>query len=647
MLNLALALYIAYIYFDIENNTKPLINYTPKLTTQIYDTNNLLIANLFKDEHRLYVKYDKIPAKLIEALLAIEDTSFFEHPGINIDGIFRALIKNIKAGAKVEGASTLTQQLVRSALKLTREKKISRKIKEAILSLKLENELSKEQILERYANHIYLGHGYYGFRTASLGYFRKELDELSLKEIAMLVALPRSPNYYNPTKNLNFSLSRANNVLLRMKNLGWCEENEFKNSVNEIPVIYNDTLTKNRAPYVVDAVIKKVSNNIDNFKSGGYKVTLSIDLELQELAHEALMYSYKMIKARDELEEFSSMLNGAMVVTESNSGAILAMVGGIDYKTSSFNRATMASRQIGSSVKPFIYLGAIDLGYHPLTQIPDISRTYKVDNKAEDDKLLNTSQEVKQKYWRPKNYEKNFKGFLSLEEALIHSRNLATINLVTEIGLSSVHKNLTNLGFKDVPQDLSISLGSFSATPLQMSRYYSLFSNYGTIVEPILIKNIENFNGKVYHFDTIKTPITSAEQAYLIVDIMKKTVQRGTGRGARVRGIELAGKTGTTNGNKDGWFCGFTPSIQIITWFGNDDNSPMNKRETGGRVGAPAFKYFVSHLLKNNPQIKRQFDIPPKVGVSRMQGKDVYFTHKSKIPQSSDTSISEDDEFNF
>ena len=257
------AIYLVYLYFSLSGAAQPLIDYKPRLTTQIYDRDGGLLANLFHKEHRLYIKYKDIPPRMIEALLAIEDTSFFEHKGVNIDGIFRAIIKNIKAGAKVEGASTITQQLVRSALNLTRKKSYIRKIKEALLSLKIEFSLTKEQILERYMNHIYLGHGYYGFRTASLGYFHKEPSELTQKEIAMLVSLPRSPNFYNPTRNLEHSLSRANSVLLRMKQLGWIEEHNYTNAINEIPKVFNDTLTQNKAPYVVDEVIRSLSNGVD------------------------------------------------------------------------------------------------------------------------------------------------------------------------------------------------------------------------------------------------------------------------------------------------------------------------------------------------------------------------------------------------
>jgi penicillin-binding protein 1A len=639
--------YLVYLYTILSYQASPLIGYHPKLTTQIYDKNNKLIANIFDKEHRLYIKYKDIPPRLIEALLAIEDTSFFEHHGVNIDGVFRAVIKNIKAGSKVEGASTITQQLVRSALNLTRKKSYIRKIKEALLSIKIESVLTKEQILERYINHIYLGHGYYGFRTASLGYFHKEPNLLTQKEIAMLVSLPRSPNFYNPTRHIEHSLSRANSVLLRMKQLGWIQKDDYKKAINEVPIVYNDTLTQNKAPYIVDEVIRTLSrNNVTKFKSAGYKVVVSIDLQLQQLAKEALKISYDRILQRDQELEFSKTLNGAFVVTNSSSGDILALVGGVDYKTSPYNRATQAKRQMGSSIKPFIYQSAYNLGYHPLSLVPDISRTYELDYKEDEEIEYDEDGIEIKKYWKPHNYEENFKGFITLQEALVHSRNLATINLVTQMGLEEVYNSLNTIGFNNIPKDLSISLGSVSITPLESAYFYSLFSNYGTMVKPILIKSIQNKDGKIEYFKPLKTQLMKPQQVYLGIDTLRHVVKEGTARGVKFKSIEVAGKTGTTNQYKDGWLCTFTPTLTIIAWFGNDDNTPMKEKETGARTSAPAIRYFIQNLIQKYPQIKREFDIPEGVHKIIRDGQNIYFTDKSKIPDQN-TTIIDEEELNF
>ena len=609
---------LIYLYSQVRFDAYKIIDYNPKLSTQIYDRNGELVANIFEKHHRLYATYDEIPARVIEALVAIEDTSFFEHNGVNFEAIFRAIIKDIKAMKLVEGASTITQQLVKNTV-LTREKKIIRKLKEALLAFKIENELTKEEILERYFNHVYFGHGYYGIKTAALGYFHKNLDALSLKEISILVGLPKAPSSYDPTRNFDLSLSRANRVLYRMYSLGWIGEQEYRDSLAEQPIVHNDTLTKNRAPYVVDEVIKRASREYEDFRTGGYEIHLSIDLRLQELARESLKFGYDEIFKRHPEDSNSSILNGALVSLDSKSGDILAMVGGVDYKKSHFNRAVQSKRQPGSSFKPFIYQKALDVGYSTMSDIPDISRVY-TDEKTDEN-------------WKPKNYEENFKGLLTLKEALVHSRNLATINLMNALGMDSVYKELKKEGFKNIPYDLSLSLGSFGISPLEFSGFYSMFPNYGIKVEPILIKKIVNRFGDETIYESEKKRVIEEEQAFLMVDILRTTVERGTGRKARVAGIETAGKTGTSNKNIDAWFCGFTPEIEVLVWYGNDDNSPMQKYETGGRVAGPAFANFVKGYIDIYPQTKRKFTPPKGVTMRKIKGKREYFTKTSPLPK--------------
>ena len=235
VVGLAIAAWLYTLYDEIKQDIDVVINYTPKQSTQFFDKDGKLIANTFKEENREYVKYDDIPARIIEGLVAIEDTQFFEHHGVNPDAISRAIIKNIKAGTYMEGASTLTQQLIKM-LVLNREKKLIRKVKEALLAIRLETVLTKEEILERYLNHVYFGHGYYGIKTAAKGYFNKDLYELTLKEIAILVGLPRAPSFYDPTKNLKISLARANQVITRLNTLGWINNEQFENSMKGTPV---------------------------------------------------------------------------------------------------------------------------------------------------------------------------------------------------------------------------------------------------------------------------------------------------------------------------------------------------------------------------------------------------------------------------
>jgi penicillin-binding protein 1A len=606
------------------DETQKLVNYKPNQTTRIYDRNGELIANIFLKQHRFYASFDEIPPRLIEALLAIEDTTFFEHPGINIDAIMRAIIKDIKARKLVEGASTITQQLVKNTL-LTREKKISRKLKEVLFSLKIEYELTKEEILERYLNEVYLGHGYYGVKTAALGYFHKELKKLTLKEMAILVGLPKAPSYYSPTKNYELALGRANRVISRMHTLGWIDDSMYLDATDERPKVYDDTLTLNKAPYVVDEVIRQLSKEFDNLRYGGYEIHTSIDLKLQDAARKSLKYAYELAlqRAKDDEEDVdfnATKLNGALVSLDSESGDILALVGGVDYKQSSYNRATQGLRQPGSAFKPFIYQVALDLGYSGATELIDVARTYEYEKNGETQK------------WQPKNYEKDYKGLMSLREALIHSRNLATINLVTDIGLKTMLQELKRYGIKDLPHNLSLSLGSISLSPLSLAKYYTSFANHGVQIEPRLITSVSNRYGKSIEYEVKKKDITSPQQTYLMTTILRDVVKRGTGRRAGVRGIELAGKTGTTNKAMDAWFAGYSPSVETIVWFGNDDNTPMRKRETGGRVSAPAFSYYYKQLLEIYPQTKRTFEQPDDIITANVNGKKEYFTDISKPP---------------
>jgi len=626
--------WVGYYYNQVKFEVNKLIDYHPTLTTQIFDRNGDKIANIFNKEHRYYVHIEDIPPRVIEALLAIEDTMFFEHPGINIDAIFRAIIKDVKARKLVEGASTITQQLVKNTL-LTREKKFSRKFKELLFSLKIEAELTKEEILERYLNQIYYGHGYYGIRTAADGYFHKKLDDLNLKEIAVLVGLPKAPSYYSPTRHYEQAMGRGNRVVTRMHQLGWIDDNDYTEALAQEPEVFDDTLTQNRAPYIVDEVLRQLKGEFKNVRGGGYKIVTSIDIRMQEAGRIALKKGHELALERahesgDFNQTLMDKLNGALVSVEPQTGDVLALVGGIDYKKSQYNRATQGKRQPGSAFKPLIYQVAVDLGYSGASQLVDIARTYDYEIDGEEKK------------WKPKNYGKDYKGFISLREAMIHSRNLATINLVTDIGLGTVRRALSKYHIQNLPPDLSLALGSITVSPLEFSRYYTVLSNAGTEVTPILIRSVENAVGEEVCFENEKEQITTPQQTFIMVDVLKDVIKKGSGRKARVKGIELAGKTGTTNKGIDAWFCGFSPEIQTVVWFGNDDNTPMFKGEQGGRTAAPAFAQYYKEILKSHPETKRKFDEPEGMITSYVGKQKEYFTDISKPPVIQN--IQEDDE---
>ncbi|MCI5786838.1 MAG: PBP1A family penicillin-binding protein [Helicobacter trogontum] len=624
------------LYKELSPQVHAMVDYHPNEVTQVFDAKGRLVANLFDEEYRFYVKYDEIPGRVIEALLAVEDTMFFEHDGVNFDAIMRAIFKNVVNMRYMEGGSTLTQQLVKNML-LTNDRTLDRKLKEFLLSIRAEQVLTKEQILERYLNYIFLGHGYYGIKTAALGYFKKNLDELTLKEIAMLVGLPKSPVKYDPTRHLKNSLNRANAILKRMYDLGWISQSEFHQAVKEVPKVYNQTLTQNKAPYVVDEALRELSN-IRNLKSGGYKIYLTIDLDYQEAARAALLKGYENIQYRiveraqnvrswqkkpkltdsevDELRARSATtLNGAIVVTNPHTGEVLAMVGGTDHNKSSFNRATQTNRQFGSTMKPFVYQLAFDKGYSPAEIVIDSPKRFGGGSNL----------------WQPNNDTRKFLGPVTMQTALEKSLNIPAIDTALKITEGALYAGLESFGFENFPRDLTVVLGSLSMSPMKAAMQYSLFSNAGTIVKPYVVAKIIDPQGKEFLFQTTQHNVTTPQQAFLITSILRNTVQKGTGYRAKVNGLQVAGKTGTSNQSRDVWFCGYTPDLQAIVWYGRDDNMSIGGGAYGGNISAPVFADFMQRALEINPGMQRSFRTPNGVYQQRIGDETIYYTDTSRI----------------
>jgi penicillin-binding protein 1A len=610
-----------YAYNVVDSDVKKVINYAPNISTEILDRNGKRIAYIFKKRHRLYATYNEIPVYVIEGLIAMEDTKFFEHNGINPDAILRAIIKDIKAGHFVEGGSTITQQLIKNIM-FSNKKKLSRKIKEVILAIKLEKKLSKEEILERYLNEIPYGNNYLGIKTAAEGYFRKSLSELTLKESAMLVGLPNAPSYYNPLRHYDRINKRANLILQRLKNLGWITQSEFENAKKERPKVYKTSLTQNIAPYVVDEVVRRLKGRFKDLKTGGYKIYTTIDLHKLNIAKKAVEYGFVNVVnlVGDDINKTD--INGALVAVENNTGDILAMVGGVDYKKSPFNRATMTKRQPGSAFKPFVYQRALDLGYNPATLLPDLARSFKYKKNG------------KEMIWTPRNYERNFKGFITLREALVESRNLATVNMVYDIGIDKIITRLKMLDVQNIPRNLSIALGNLALSPMKMAQIYTVFSNGGHMIEPRLVSKMVSKYGSIIYETRPKeiADFTKPEQAYLMTSILQDVIKRGTGKNAQVEGLELAGKTGTTNNYIDAWFCGYSPTITTIVWYGRDKYKTLGKNMTGGRAAAPVFSYFYYEMLQDNPNMPRKFKKPKGVYSGYINGKLELYTKISPLP---------------
>jgi len=628
-------------YKEVNLDVNRILNYRPAISSEILDRNGVRLAYIFKKQHRLYANFSEIPPLVIEALIATEDTSFFEHHGVNPDAILRAIVADIKARRFVEGGSTLTQQLVKNSL-LTSKKKLTRKIKEAILAVKLEKVLSKEQIIERYLNAIPYSNNYYGIKTAAQGYFHKNLKNLTLKEIAILIAIPNAPSYYNPRRHYKRVLKRANTILARLKRLGWIDKEEYLKAKIEEPTIYKTTLTQNIAPYIVDEVVRRLKGKFPDLRTGGYKIYTTVDINLQNRAKEVIKFGYKKAIKRFKRGRGKSEINGALIAINSTNGDILAMVGGVDYKKNKWNRVVKAKRQPGSTFKPFIYQIALDMGYNPASPLPDLKRTFS---------YINTNgQRV---LWSPKNYERSFRGLIPLREALVHSINVATVNLVCDIGgedgckrgVEIIKNRLKLLDIEKIPNDLSIALGNLAISPLKMAQMYTVFSNSGHMIEPRLINKILS-KGNVILYETKPKEIvnfTKPPQAYLMTSILRDVIKRGTGRNARVAGVELAGKTGTTNSYVDAWFCGYSPEITAVVWFGRDNNRPIGKGATGGAVAAPVFKELFKNILVLYPNTKREFLKPEGVFEAKYNGKIELYTKDSPLPKKEHYELIDDD----
>jgi penicillin-binding protein 1A len=318
-----------------------------------------------------------------------------------------------------------------------------------------------------------------------------------------------------------------------MKSIGWITESSYLQAVKESPKVYKTSLTQNIAPYIVDEVLRRFKGRLGDIRTGGYKIYTTIDMKQQAIARDAVDFAYKKALKKYKESPEKSTLNAAFVAVESNTGDVLAMVGGVDYKKSAFNRATQSLRQPGSAFKPFIYQTALDMGYNPATPLTDLARTFQYYSNGV------------RKVWAPKNYERDFKGFMPLREALVHSRNLATINLVSDLGVSTIRKRLALLDVPHIPRDMSIALGNLGLSPLKMAQIFSVFANKGHMIAPRIVSKIVSREGAVIYATRPKeiANFSTPEQTYMMTDILKEVVKRGTGKNAQVKGIELAGKT--------------------------------------------------------------------------------------------------------
>ncbi|MDA9678219.1 PBP1A family penicillin-binding protein [Candidatus Pelagibacter sp.] len=735
LLSLVTILIVLWTFSNSIPDYRFLKSYKPPVSSKMYSGEGELVAD-FSKEKRIFVPYEAIPKNVINSFLSAEDKNFFSHPGVDAKGLMRAVINNVHNivySKRLEGASTITQQVAKNFL-LTNEVSINRKIKEAILAFRIERALSKERILELYLNQIYLGSGAYGVAAASLEYFDKSIKELNYNQAALLAALPKAPSKYNPYRNKDLAKFRRDLVLKNLYENNFINEKkyfEFKDKPIELKKIKKVFLEDSQ--YYIEDVRKSIVDKLTYEKvyNQGYNINTPINLELQKIITQSLRngliaydrrkgwrgplknikYSKNwldkieknfrleknidwkiaivkkvnqfdaIVKTENNLEgiikykdiswtkkDFKDLLkegdiiyvkkinkdsfsleqlpkiNGGAVVMDPFTGRVLALSGGFSFRNSEFNRVSQALRQPGSAFKPFVYALALENQYTPSSFVLDAP--------------LVLDQGVDLKKWKPENYGKKFYGPSTLRVGLEKSRNLMTVRIAKNLGIDKLVNFSKKMNiYKDPEELLSISLGSAETTLLSLTSAYCSFVNGGKLIKPILIDRIQdgegntvvnNENRKCTNCDKISftsnefpkiadnyQQIFSPQTAYQLTSMLQGVIERGTGKKLKKLGLNLAGKTGTTNDNTDAWFIGFTSNLVIGVYVGMDNPQPLGKFETGSKAALPIFEEFVKQAIKKSDA--RPFKVPENITlmvVDPNTGNKAKFSSKNTIIES-------------
>ena len=707
---------------------------------RIYTRDGKLIGE-YGDKRRIPVHIQQVPGQLVKAFLAAEDDRFFEHPGVDYQGMLRAAFKLASTGSKRQGGSTITMQVARNYF-LSPEKTYLRKLNEVLLALKIERELDKPQILELYLNKIYLGNRAYGVAAAAQIYYGRRMDQLTLPQMAMIAGLPKAPSRYNPISDPARALIRRNYVLNRMHELKYINDASYRLAfVQPDDARLRTQPAEIEAPFVAEMVRAYMAEHYgaEQVYTSGYHVYTTLDSHLQSTADAALRQAlveydsrhgyhgpeaHVALPAGEDRARWAGLLanhpdvgsisaglvigvdaaaarvylqngsvvkipwaglrwarrgnagprtpadvvargdiirlhtgtdgqwqltqlprvEGALVSLSPADGAVVALVGGFDYYHSKFNRVTQALRQPGSSFKPFIYSAALEKGFTPATLINDAPIEFNNNGKI----------------WRPENYDGKFLGPTRLRVGLAHSRNIMAVRVLQAIGVKYAIDYATRFGFDParLPRNLSLALGTATVTPMELAGAYTAFANGGYKVTPYFIDRIDNANGEklfqaqplvacgdcldpagnnggaqaiAYGAGQAATPtphtnalgaklaprIISVENWYLMNSLLRDVILYGTGKNALALGRnDLAGKTGTTNDQRDAWFCGFTRNIVTVSWVGYDDHSPLGDKETGGHTALPMWMYYMRQALADVPEVPLQQ--PPGIVTMRI-----------------------------
>lgn len=689
----ALGVLAAILIYPNLPSLDSLTDYRPKVPMRIYTADNALIAE-FGEERRAVVSLANIPQYVPQAILAAEDERFYQHGGVDTMGILRAALSNVLSGGAKEGASTITMQVARNFF-LSSEKTFTRKLNEALLAIKIEHTLSKDQILTLYINQIYLGQRAYGFGAASYAYFGKPLQKVSIAEAAMLAGLPKAPSRYNPVVNFERARQRQLYVLHRMHELKYIDDAQYEQAKNQHLVIRNtlQNASSVSADYVAEMVRQAMYDRYqDAIYTSGMKVYTTIRKRDQEAADQALWqgvmdydqrHGYRGVEGSIALPADSQNLDaalddalqnivtihdlqpavvltasprlvrayskdsgtlaitgdglkfaqraltgglpakldirrGALIRVQKNArtgswrivqlpaveaafvsidpktGAIRALVGGFDYNHNKFNHATQAWRQPGSSFKPFIYSAALEKGFTAATLVADTPLTIPADQAGGVE-------------WTPKNYEDTYSGIVSVRQALTKSLNLPTIRILQAIGPYYARDYVKRFGFDPArqPPYLTLALGAGSVTPLQLATGYTAFANGGQLATPYLITRVLDQHGQLLSQTTPEKPhqVIDPRNAFIMTSLMQDVVRRGTAARAMQLGrSDLAGKTGTTNDQRDAWFAGYQPSVVGVAWIGFDQPRTLGRGETGAQAALPIWMKYMGTVLRDVPQ---------------------------------------------
>ncbi len=606
-------------FYDLPD-PKKLVDYPSKLTTQILDRNGNLLYKIYKDENRTLVTLDSLPIYVKNAFLAAEDKDFYRHKGFSFSGTIRALYKNI-VDSKTEGGSTITQQLVKNTL-LSNEKTLTRKIKELILSVKVEYLFDKNKIFEMYLNQVGFGGPAYGIQEASRQYFNIDAKDLDLPQAAFLAGLPQAPSKYSPFGDQpELAKERQKFVLEQMFKLDFIDEKEYQKAISHV-LVFNSAKIEINAPhfvmYIKDILTKELGENIVN--QGGLIVTTTLDLNLQEKVQKIVTSEVAGLKKY-------LVTNGSALVTNPKTGEILAMVGSKDY----FNlnqdgqvNLTLALRQPGSSIKPLNYALAFENGYGPGSVIEDKPISFNLPG---------------QQPWTPKNYDGKFHGLITLRQALGSSYNIPSVILLSKNGIQNFVALANKMGITSWNDPgrfgLSMALGSLEVRMIDMATAYSTFANLGitTPLNPLI--SIQKSNGEKIFISSCpqKTKLNiqnslvraeddncsphrtiSATAAYLISDILSdnnaRTPAFGSNSILNIKNAKVSVKTGTSNDLRDNWTLGYTGNFLVSTWVGNNDNTPMSRIASGITGASPIWAKIVNLILEKTPQDSQNNSTP-------------------------------------